>query len=179
MCYYIIIRSSNGARCHMFNSYVENMFSMIVLSSDITKISLSSISFSNASNTSIIFDFEINQIQPNWTIGEMGNFEWLSRNSRPFESPRDFCKRPRDFCYFQKGREIFVKRPRDFCKRPRDISESQKSLGLFSNSPYFWQKSLGLFEQKSLGLFATHLRLHTSVVISLRWPYLDKTKSNT
>ena len=89
----------------------------------------------------------------------------LSRNSRPFESPRDFCERPRDFCYFQKGREIFVKRPRDFCKRPRDICESQKSLGLFSNSPYFWQKSLGLLEQKSLGLFPTYLRLHSSVVI--------------
>ena len=44
MCYYIIIRSSNGARCHMLNSYVENMFSLIVLSSDITKITLSSIS---------------------------------------------------------------------------------------------------------------------------------------
>ena len=89
-------------------------------------------------------------------------FIGLSRNSRPFESPRDFCERPRDFC-----------------KRPRDICESQKSLGLFSNSPYFWQKSLGLLEQKSLGLFPKYLRLQTTVVIQLRWPCLDKTQSNT
>ena len=62
MCYYIIIRSSNGARCHMLNSYVENMFSLIVLSSDITKITLSSISTTGS------FYFEIRKWIKKWFL---------------------------------------------------------------------------------------------------------------
>ena len=61
----------------------------------------------------------------------------LSRNSRPFEGPRDFCERPRDICYLQKGREIFVK--------GREIFVNHKNLSAFFQIALIFDRNLSAF----------------------------------